>query len=142
MDIFLNNFSIDIDRCIYSSSLKRKLHTIKYEKRLKTLSSINNKKLLNRKINDKLGLRIIYSPNNNDQIAYEISDIAKTYYNGIIIRDYIKNPKEITNYKSLHVLIPYNLYGEKFIELQIRDELMHQNSLKDGYLDNNNIHNK
>ena len=142
MDIFLNNFSLDIDRCISSSNLKKKLYKISYEKLLKSFNSINNKKLLNREINDKLGLRIIYSPNNKNEIAYEISEIAKTYYKGIIIRDYIKNPKEKTNYKSIHMLIPYNFYGEKFLELQIRDEMMHQNAINNGYTNNKRINEK
>ena len=97
------------------------------QSRIKHADKIKSKQ---RMVNDHLGVRVVYFPPGQHHIAYEICRVVSQKFQGVLVCDYILQPKEHTRYQSLHMHVEY---FNNTIELQIRDTEMHNRAYKDSY---------
>ena len=125
MNHYLSRFVRDLRRLLKSES------ALLYQSRMKRMSRIQSKERMGRRVNDAMGVRIVYYPADGGARAYHIARrISDAYPGTTLTRDYVKRPKPLTNYQSLHLQVPYMRGG---VEVQVRDVAMHAAALLDGY---------
>ena len=126
MNHHLSQLAADVNRVLIAQRLPC---THRISTRMKSMTRIASKP---REVKDQLGIRVVYSPSNRDEVAYRMADSVAESFGAWVTRDYIANPKGDTGYRSIHMLIPLM---EMTAELQIRDAEMHWDAEFDGYHD-------
>ncbi len=122
---------------VIQNSLEKEHLECTIKGRMKSISSIRRKmkaqNLRFDEIYDKFAIRIIYKcePEQEKFMAWKIYSIVTDHFtpNPVRLRDWITSPKS-TGYEALHVTVVGP--GERWVEVQIRSERMHEIAEK-GY---------
>lgn len=127
MNVHLSNFEADLRRVVRACSTENNhLHVTS---RMKLPQRARDK---TRPVRDLLGARVVYHPADKGRAAYHIArEITRRFQGARITRDYVRSPKPLTNYQSLHMEVPYLWY---LIEVQVRDSRMHDRAQHDQYV--------
>jgi len=122
---------------VIQNSLEKEHLECTIKGRMKSISSIRRKMKTQNvrfdEIYDKFAIRIIYrsEPEQEKFMAWKIYSIVTDHFtpNPVRLRDWITSPKS-TGYEALHVTVVGP--GERWVEVQIRSERMHEIAEK-GY---------